>query len=239
MWLSGVNLITSELQDETVNPADSDGEETNSPTEHTVTINETTHTYYTALYNGIAYLCVAAQDYIGGTFNEAVILRQYDNMLYFGTKNGAVCVFNTDKIKDVSTGELQVGAFGFDGRAIHSAITTAMDDYEAFNIYKRFNRKGNIVDLKSLAHSSVKYIVETERSAPREYDGRSASYFDFSDIDFGDFTFNTFRRVAMILKPKEKKWKRAKITIFCDEIYKSFGVKSITTIAQYGNYAKE
>ena len=245
-YLSDKGLTLSEKVGHTVNPP-TDGVSSVVIQSHTEVIDGVSRTWYTYTLNSITYLvnkCTSnyGDELIGGTFKKATILKEYANELYFGTENGYLCKFNTDLIKDEVTGELQALAYSFDDRAIYSSMTTKFDDYRAYNVTKKFKKRGNIVDLKSMTQSIIKTVVETEVDYPREqweYPRFSAAYFDFEEVDFSEFSFNTLQRIALVFKKiKGKKWKRAKLTLYTDEIYRPFGVKSIILIAQYINYAK-
>jgi hypothetical protein len=242
-YLAGKNLVIHEDAGHTVNPPDLNGTSAVTVTENTETINGTSRTWYTYTLDHVTYLVDKCKTFdgnelIGGTFKKAILLKEYDNFLYFGTENGFICKFNTDQVKDSTTGELEPTAYHFDNRAIHSSITTKFDDFKAYNILKRFKKRGNIVDIKAMTRSAIKTIVETEFE---QWDLKRfyAAYFDFNDIDFGEFTFNTLQHVALVLKGiRSKRWKRAKLTFYSDEIFRPFGVNSIILIAQYMNYAK-
>lgn len=202
----------------------------------------------TADANGVA---------VGGvdTFYKATALKEIGGKLYFGTLSGKVCVLNTDLIKNDEV-TLSADAFGtellssayrderatkkyYEGdnvleetyKPIFSCWTTKSDDFGARSRYKTLLKNGALADLKSFTHSACKVRIKTDKYAWREVARHNGGYFDFSDMDYADFTFNTSPINTLKLKVRAKKWERLSVMLYSDEPRKPFGVFGISLLA--------
>lgn len=189
-----------------------------------------------------------------GDFMKAISLKVVDKALYFGTENGCILKLNNDMLKTlndvttpIGTGELTSKAYQDDcyinnalsKRAIYSCWCTPIDDFGYRNRFKRCNKKGSIADLKSFAHSVAKLSIKTDTGFYQENSAHNGGYFDFSDLDFSDFTFNTSDKNEYFFKAKNKKWARISLKFYSDETTKPFGIFGVTLEAILGGYAKE
>lgn len=189
-------------------------------------------------------------------FCEATELCEFDDKLFLGTTNGCVCQFKTDMLKcnqlnmPIGTGELvssaysdeslveKNGAYEVIANVIYSCWTTPFDDFGFRNRLKRCNKKGAMADLKSFSHSICKLALRSNRQAFGELKRHNGGYFDFGDMDFEDFTFNTDEKNVFYFKPKYKKWERLSIMFYSDELRKPFGIFGVNIEAYVMGYAK-
>lgn len=191
-------------------------------------------------------------------FYNAVCVSYFDGGLYLGTKNGCVLKLNTDrfKLKDdgvtpIGTGELLSSAYQddcliYDGtswttgeKIIYSCWCTAVDDFGYRNRFKRCNKRGGIADLKAFSHSATKLSIKTDTGFYKDNSRHNSGYFDFSDLDFEDFTFNTSDKNEYYFKAKNKKWARISLKFYSDELRKPFGIFGVILEAFVQGYAKE
>ncbi|HNX15615.1 MAG TPA: hypothetical protein PKH29_12275, partial [Oscillospiraceae bacterium] len=193
-------------------------------------------------------------DIIGGTgitFYPAKVVKVYDGDVFFGTENGYILKMNFDLT--ASTGELLSSAYIDDAKATaitdpaHSGTDTAITAYWAFcyddfnkpNEYKTLTKRGNVIHSRAMPHSVVKVAYRTDKEHETSISRINTGYFDLSDMDFEDFTFNTFAETDIVFKKKVKKFKRLQIVLYSDEIAKPFGIYSLTMAATIGNYYKK
>lgn len=191
-------------------------------------------------------------------FYNAVCINYFDGGLYLGTADGCVLKLNTDmfKVKDdgvtpIGTGELISTAYQddcliYDGttwkvgeKIIYSCWCTAVDDFGYRNRFKRCNKRGGIADLKAFSHSATKLSIKTDTGFYADNSRHNSGYFDFSDIDFEDFTFNTSDKNEYFFKAKNKKWARISLKFYSDELRKPFGIFGVIMEAFVQGYAKE
>ena len=68
---------------------------------------------------------------------------------------------------------------------------------------------------------------------------KSLQGFNFKNIDFRNFSFETTNEVFLIYKIKQKKIKEISLKIYSDELDKPFGVFSMVLEAFVGGYTKK
>lgn len=153
--------------------------------------------------------------------------------LYFGTADGRICKFNSD-VADLSR-------FSDDGAAISCVWATKADDDGDATLQKTMIKRGAAVTLKPYHRSSAKVCMMTDRDTT-EYSvvaTDTLDIFDWSDIDFSRFSFESNEAAREIFfNTKVKKYKRLMILIKNDRLNEGFGVFGITKHFVYGNYAK-
>lgn len=163
------------------------------------------------------------------------VMRLMDGVresLFFGTGDGRVCRFNTD-VEGMSR-------YNDDGAAIEAVWSTRMDDDGDPMVLKTLLKKGNAVTLKPYTRSGAKVLFRTDADAVGwETASGTMDIFDWSDIDFSRFTFNTNDGPMEIpFNRKVKNYKRLQIIIKNDAVNEGFGVYAIVKHYVTGNFAK-
>ena len=155
-----------------------------------------------------------------------------EEILYFGTADGKICRFNTDRT--------DMTEFSDDGAAITAVWATKADDDGDSTVLKTMIKKGCAVTLKPFTRSSAKILFRTDRDcAPIQAQNGTMDIFDWTDIDFSRFTFNSNDGPQEIMfNAKVKKYKRLQIVIKNDAVNEGFGVFGITKHYVTGNFAK-
>jgi hypothetical protein len=105
---------------------------------------------------------------------------------------------------------------------------------------KTLRKKGSGLMLKPYNRSSVIVYVSTTTDIKKLLKGRTTmDIFDFADVDFERFTFNTLDvpQVIPFLK-KEKKYITLQFTLENNELSEGFGVYGIIKRYTYQNYVK-
>lgn len=152
--------------------------------------------------------------------------------LYYGTTDGKVCKMNTD-IKDMSR-------YSDDNKAIKAAWASALD-YDGLPQYlKTMNKKGCVVTLKPFVRSSVKIGVKTEKdNIEKIIKNGFIDIFDWEDIDFARFTFNSNDNASQIvIGTKIKKYKGLQFVLVSDNVNEGFGVLNIVKSYIVVNFLK-
>ena len=199
--------------------------------------------------NGECYVADAAQKtYAGnktGTFEyewyywtniPARVAFEYGGVFYFGTNDGRICRFNDD-MKN-SRGAYESTAYSDDGEAIVATWATNMSDDGDFMRLKTMKKKGSGVMLKTYNRSGVKVSIKTDKDFEKMIRERSAGVFNFEDMDFSDFTFNTAEYMAVPFNAKFKKYKAIQVIVRNDKVNQAFGVLGIIRRYVIGNFAK-
>ena len=165
---------------------------------------------------------------------------EHSGDLYFATDDGHVCRFNTDMVdeRDPEKGLLMT-AYSDDGEAIVARWSTKADDDGDFAQFKTLLKKGCGVQLKPYSRSSCKIYLRTEKDfgVMAKYD--TVDIFDFADIDFERFTFNTLDTPQIIsIRKKVKKYKTLQIIVESDAANEAFGIFGIIKRFTRGNLVK-
>lgn len=163
----------------------------------------------------------------------AVALLSVSGALYFGTADGRICKLNTD-IDGMAK-------YNDDGEAIMAIWSTMMDDDGRPQRLKTMLKKGGAVTLKPYARSGVSVCVRTEKDVvEREIRQGTIDIFDWEDIDFSRFSFdsNDGPRDIMI-KKKQKKYKRLQFVLRNTAKDEGFGVYQISKAYKILGLAKK
>jgi len=155
-----------------------------------------------------------------------------DETLYFGTSDGRICRFNTD-IPGAAR-------YADDAAGIEAVWATVMDDDGDATILKTMIKQGCAVTVKPDKRSSVEICLRTERDAmDKQATSEDVDVFDWEDIDFSRFTFESYNGPREIfINTKVKKYKRLQIMVRNRTAGESFGVFAITKHFIAGNFAK-
>lgn len=152
--------------------------------------------------------------------------------LFFGTEDGRICRMNND--------QEGMRRFRDDEQAVKAVWATKVDDDGDATVQKTMIKRGAAVTIKPHTHTSAKIYVAKDEEADKLIAQGSMSIFDFEDIDFTNFTFETYDGPKdIMLHTKVKKYKRLQILVINQEPAQGFGVYAITKHFVTGNYAKK
>lgn len=169
-----------------------------------------------------AYLCETYENKIGGVFHPAVMLETVDESLFFGTDNGVICRFNTDKRTE--NGNIPAEYYNFDGRSILSGVATKMDNCGVPHLTKSTIKRSLVIKTRSLQESTVKVKVRTNREQYNQIAHLNSSIFGFNSVDFSDWSFVLRDDHIFGINEKEKKWVEKQFYLFSDEYCKPFSL---------------
>lgn len=156
-----------------------------------------------------------------------------DEQLWFGTTDGRICRFNSDREG--------MDRYSDDGAAIMARWSTAADDDGDPTVQKTMLKQGCAVTLKPYPRSSSKIFFRTDRdAAQREIRGGLMDIFDFGAVDFSRWSFNCNDGAGEVFfRQKVKKYKRLQIAVVNDAVDEGFGIVAITKHFVTGNFAKK
>ena len=203
--------------------------------------------YYVLCVNNVAYVLdgknkaykqrsTVANDYSYECYYwtniPAICLLSVNGELYFGTADGKICKFNTDKVG--------MDRYNDNGKAIVASWATKNDDDDAPHLYKSMTKKGCLVTIKPYARSSGAIYVVKDGNPRQFLRSGTMDILDWDDVDFERFTFNTNDSPQDIFfKKKVKKYKRLQIIVENDALNEGFGILQIVKTFTVGNYAKK
>ncbi|MCI8654267.1 MAG: hypothetical protein HFJ48_00075 [Clostridia bacterium] len=152
-------------------------------------------------------------------------LKEYKGNLYIGSENGLI--FHFQGTND-------------NGIAINSYWTTPMDNFGYSNLNKTTNKRGGLAKIKTIPNGEVKIAEKTNKKEElKEIAKYSATGFDFNNIDFNNFSFETRNNSYIVYKIKEKKFVEISLKFYSDELDKPFGIYSAILEAFVGGYVKK
>lgn len=131
-----------------------------------------------------------------------------------------------------------VGGTNDNGVAISSYWTTPMDSFGYSNMLKTTNKRGGVARIKTIPNGSIKVAERTNKNNEKYIMTKSATGFDFGNIDFNNFSFTTKNESYIVYKIKEKKWLNLSMKFYSDELDKPFGLYSAVIEAFIGGYVK-
>jgi hypothetical protein len=193
------------------------------------------NTYFLVAVNGHCYLLDSKQPASKSRNNSSFVYEGYywENIpatvflsiageLYFGTEDGRICRFNTDVDG--------IYKYNDDGKAIKAIWSTMADDDGHPQRLKTMTKKGCAVTIKPFNRSSAKISIRTEKDpVERLIREDTMDIFHWEDIDFDRFSFNSNDAPQdIMLKRKEKKYKRLQFHVMNDRVNEGFGVFQIT-----------
>lgn len=166
-----------------------------------------------ALFDGKAYIVAPSGRYSGGEFRCVTSASDIEGVLYFGTQDGTVCCFNTDK-RDVPYGDeppadgtIHRHWYTFNGRQIDSFLTTAYDHAGFPDLAKKTVKKSLVVHAKTFPGARMEIKVRTNRNDEwRQVGVISVATYDFYSLDFASAPLQLTDETLTTIREKEKKW---------------------------------
>ena len=192
-------------------------------------------TAYIVERDGIDVLCDSDGELEGGEFSPACIGATIDGVLYFGTRAGQICCFNTDKRGQDFNGErvdsdsIHREWYSFCGRRYSSYVALKSDNCGVPHLTKRTSRKTCVMKLKAMIGSSVRVMARTDREDWSDIvNAQTNSRFSFDEFDFENFTFSSNQETIVSLKDKKKKWVEKQLIFISDKFKSPFGLYNVT-----------
>lgn len=178
------------------------------------------------------------------TINHPTVLTEFNGLMIFGTDNGDICVFNTDKrgvrpkrLTDDDYTEQEykaqfattIDAEWYDrcGHAYLSGIETAFDNANVPHLTKNTIKKSCIVEVKLGLTSSFNSQFRTDRDGWSEPSQVAVKNDDFSDNDLFKADFTTNSNATLAVTEKTKKWVVKQYRMYSDKWRTPFGIYGI------------
>lgn len=161
----------------------------------------------------------------------SAVLGFDDELLFFGTENGAVYVFNNDRrgvppdhIKNMpgfSINEykrtygrrIHPYFYSFDGRAPKYAAASPIDDCNIPHLLKNSVKGSLSVKCAARGNATVKIDVFTDKCGYSEKASLPNSEVDFFDLNFATLSFSSDEHFTVPIKEKEKGWLEKQIVV--------------------------
>ena len=156
--------------------------------------------------------------------------------VYFGDIAGNLYRLNND-MTDPHGGYLMT-AYNDDGAPIFARWSTKMEDDGDFTVKKLMLRRGSGVYAKTYASSSVGIRVRTERDFGKVTNYKKLGIFSFKNLNFANFTFNTYPFSFIPLGRKIKDYRMVQVIVENGELNECMGIIGIEWHYKKGGFAK-
>lgn len=154
---------------------------------------------------------------------NVTILKEYKGKLYIGAEDGSVFVLE-------GTND--------NGNIINSYWTTPMDDFGYGNHLKTTNKRGGVAKIKTIPNGIIKIAEKTNKKDERFIVSKTATGFDYTNIDYSHFAYTTTNDSYIVYKIKEKKFINLSMKFYSDELNKPFGIYEAIIEGFVGGYVK-
>ena len=182
---------------------------------------------------------------IGGRFFPANCMCESEDLLFFGTECGDLCLFNNDmrgkpprraamwdgfdneSYLAETKSKIHPDYYSFCGHAPRYALLTPPD-----RCGMPFNKKSDVpsaleLKLKSFPSATIKVETRYDGGAYEPMGQITGSSFDFYNIDFSSYSSTSEELSGVILPQKRVGWNEKQISIYSDEFCSPFGIYSI------------
>lgn len=151
------------------------------------------------------------------------LLKELKGELYIASKDGSI--YKVEGTND-------------NGKTINSYWTTPMDAFGYSNVTKTTNKRGGVAKIKTMPNGIIKISERTNKSNEKYITSKSLKGFDYSDLDYSNFSYTTTNDSYIVYKIKEKKFLTMSLKFYSDELDKPFGLFSAVIEAFVGGYVK-
>ena len=169
-----------------------------------------------------AYYVVPTGAKTGGTKKASVLLANIGGRLLFGTENGSIFCFNTDKRN--ADGSIDAKWYSFDGRTIECGCATKMDNCGIPHLTKTTVKKSIVIKTKNYDVSAAKIKVRTNRNVFNQVARINSMMLDFEKMDFTDFSMSASDKDLFAIKEKERRWVEKQYYVYSDEYCRPFAL---------------
>ena len=182
--------------------------------------------------DGKKYAVYPSGEYEGGIFHPAtMLLTTEDDLLFFGTDDGSVCIFNNDmrgiappyiaegddfdkeEYKLKYSREIHPYFYSFAGHTPTYALRTVLDNCGIPHLAKSTVKHSLAIKMAAKGSGSVVCEVGTDRSGYSENARIPNAEVDFSSFDFAYLAFETADQFTIPISEKEKMWIEKEIAI--------------------------
>ena len=201
--------------------------------------------YYT-VEGGKQYAVYPTAEFRGGIFHPASAVVSIDDLLFFGTTGGDICIFNNDlfgvapehiraqddfceeEYKRLHGDELHPSFYNFDTHAPTYALVTSRDDCGIPHLTKDTVKHSLVIKCRALGTKRLLCAVCTDRGEYTELSHIPSTLSSFGDTDFAVFGFDCTENMSLPIYEKEKNWVEKEIALSSNEFSSPIGIHSIS-----------
>ncbi|MBO4284264.1 MAG: hypothetical protein J5958_06555 [Clostridia bacterium] len=185
-------------------------------------------TYYQIKPNG---------EKVGGTFHPATCMVALNDRILFGTADGKILTFNTDKrgvkssaegTKNLYPNMIRPEWYSFCGHRIESYVETEDDDAGIANATKDTVKRSAVVDMKALLGSRYRITTYTDQDGWSNDNAATGAINDFSNVGFEGTNYKGDEHVNVQIRERARKWVHKRYKIESNGFNSPFGLYRIT-----------
>ncbi len=176
----------------------------------------------------------------------SIVWSYNDELLFFLTENGDLCLFNNDKrgvlpdtllseseesikeYKEIYKGRLHPSFYSFDGFSPRYALKTPIDNCGIPHLQKNTQKGSLAVKLKTFGENEITCEVSTEKGGYREVCDIPDSSLNFELLSFSSLSFENNSFTTLPIDEREKGWVEKQITLYSKRLNSPFGFISLT-----------
>ncbi len=202
--------------------------------------------YYTYEY-GDRYEVYQTEEKQGGIMQpQSAIFSYKDSLLFFGTENGDICLFNSDKrgqapvrisekegfdadeYRKSNALKIHSDFYDFAGHSPNYVVRSVMDDCTIPHFTKNTVKNSFSAKLRVFAPANIKFEIKTDKSDYEEISKIPDSIINFEEIDFSSVSFINSDYSSVALKEKEKGWIEKQLQVSSNKFRAPFGISSMS-----------
>jgi hypothetical protein len=182
----------------------------------------------------------------GGDFYPASVYLGIDDLLFFGTTDGTLFVFNSDKrgvapdyisaAPDFNKAEylakmgqrIHPDFYSFDHHAPRYVVSTEWDSCGAPHLTKSTVKHSLTVKYRAFCAAEIYCEVGADAREYTELTSFPAGEFSFAELNFEALPFSLGDYHTVPLSEKEKGWVEKQITLYSDRFASPIGIYQIT-----------
>lgn len=180
------------------------------------------------------YLVDSNGEKTGGVFSPACSMAESGGVLFFGTENGGLFCFNTDKrgeayavgsySEPVAADQIHRSWYSFNGRRYLSGFSTKKDNCDVPHYDKDTMRRSLVIKSKILTGSRYRLKVRTDREPWEEVSVTTATEATGYDQDFSNASFLTTGEILAPARESKRRWLEKQYYFYSDGYCRPFGI---------------
>ena len=193
----------------------------------------------------VKYSVYYTDEYTGGTISPASSMLAIGNLLFFGTQNGTICVFNNDKrgvapkrissMADYNESDykklygdiIHPDFYSFHRHATRYVAATVSDDCDLPSFEKKNSRGSLTIKCRNFPRSVVYVDVSTDADQTQRLARLSFSNLCFTDVNFGELNLTHAPYSSVPVQELERSWIEKQITLSSTDFCSPMAIYSI------------
>lgn len=210
-----------------------------------ITEEDGTVIYYTE-DGGKKFTIYPTEELEGGALSQPTVYLGLGELLFFGTEDGALLMFNNDKRGtppehiaaaadfDAEDYRARMGRrlhpdfYSFDGHAPTYIIQTAYDNCDIPHLTKSTAKHSLVLKYRTCSMANIRCEVGTDVGSYTELTSFPGGELGFDEVSFESFSFALGDYHTVPISEKEKGWVEKQITIYSDRFASPIGIYGIT-----------